>query len=718
MKCIVFPLRMMNIQFSSISLFINYRDCLRSKVEEVMEQFRQIGEALGSLKAVMVFRENIQINQRQCCLLHDVLSFAYDSIADEIRQNLKFEEKNGKWKVLEQPLREIHRVFKEGEAYIRQCLETKEWWAKAITLCHNTDCVEFHIHNLLCCMPVVIEVIESAAETSGWDQDEMQRKRLINSKKYRKEYRDVKLFQWKFGKPYLITQDLLNRYDTVWKEDRWFLFNKIHEKKLAGATKYEKKLIDLLLRNVERSESVEGKLLPSSILVGSKDYQVRRRMGNGSQYKEIQWLSESFVMRQFSGDVEALEPEITGLLSLSHPNILDYLCGFTDEEKKECFLIMELMSKTLSSHIKDIHGPRKRIPFLLHVAVDIMLQIARGMEYLHSRKVYHGELSPSNIFVKPRGTSPEGYLHAKVSGFGLSSVKDLNQKGNTNIQNGILPFIWYSPEVLEEQEQSGGGEANSKYTEKSDVYSFGMVCFELLTGKVPFEDSHLQGEKMSRNIRAGERPLFPLNSPKYVINLTKKCWHTDPNQRPSFSSICRILRCVKRFLAMNPGYNSQTEPPPLPLVDYCDVESALLRKFPSWASLESSKISQIPFQMFAYRVIEREKISMSSKENSESGSDASACDELVTSGDEPFPSIIERKSLVVPDSMNRRFTTRKSLDLKLTKQPGTPRVTSARPPQISPSGRTLRASSDNRLISSPRMIRRTSSGHASDSELS
>jgi len=92
-----------------------------------------------------------------------------------------------------------------------------------------------------------------------------------------------------------------------------------------------------------------------------------------------------------------------------------------------------------------------------------MLQIARGMEYLHSKKVYHGELNPSSILVKPRGTSPEGYLHAKVTGFGLTSVKDLNQKGNTN-QNGTPPFIWYSPEVLEEQDHSGGA-ANSKYTE-------------------------------------------------------------------------------------------------------------------------------------------------------------------------------------------------------------------------------------------------------------
>ncbi|MED6175054.1 hypothetical protein PIB30_074886 [Stylosanthes scabra] len=456
-----------------------------------MEQFRQIGEALGSLKALMLFKEKIQINQRQCCLVLDVFTFAYDTIADEIKHNLKFEERNVKWKGLEQPLKEIHKIFKEGESYVRNCLETKDWWAKAIILCHNTDSVELHIHNLLCCMPFVIEVIESAGEASGTDQDDTNKR-------------------------------------------KWILQQKMHEKKMAGTTKQEKRLIELILKNLQ--ESCEVKLIPSSTLVGSKDFQVKRRMGNG-QYKEIAWLGESFVIKHFTGEIEAMEPEIREVLSLSHPNIMDCLCGFTDDDKKECFLLMELMSKTLSTHIKEIHGPRKQKPFLLHVAIDVLLQIARGMEYLHSKKVYNGELNPSNILVKPRGNLPDGYLHAKVTGFRLSSAVEFPQKGSTNQnQNGASLFIWYAPEVLEEQENSGGA-LQSKYSEKSDVYSFGMVCFELLTGKVPFEDSHLQGEKMSRNIRAGERPLFSPNSPKYIVNLTKKCWHTEPDQRPSFSSI-------------------------------------------------------------------------------------------------------------------------------------------------------------------------------------
>ncbi|XP_050379913.1 LOW QUALITY PROTEIN: light-sensor Protein kinase-like [Argentina anserina] len=213
----------------------------------------------------------------------------------------------------------------------------------------------------------------------------------------------------------------------------------------------------------------------------------------GSQYKEILWLGESFASRQFYGEIEPLLPEISSLLSLSHPNIVHCLCAFTDEEKKECFLIMELMNKDLGSYIKEIYGPRKRIPFTLHVAIDLMLQIARGMEYLHSKKIYHGELNPCNILVKGRGLSTEGFLIAKISGFGLTSIKNSTHKNPSN-QNGSPPVIWYSPEVLEEQDCKNTESSEKKYTEKSDVYSFGMICFHLLTGKVPFEDSHLQGK--------------------------------------------------------------------------------------------------------------------------------------------------------------------------------------------------------------------------------
>ncbi|CAI9094263.1 OLC1v1029969C1 [Oldenlandia corymbosa var. corymbosa] len=590
-----------------------------------MDQFRQIGEVLGSLKALMVLKHDILINQRQCCLLFDIYVSAFETISDEIRQNFRLDERNIKWKPLELPLKELHRVFKEGELYIRYCLDVKDWWGKAISLHMNRDCVEFHIHNLLSCFPVVIEAIETVAEFSVSELEDMQKRRSALMRKYDSDWDNPKFFEWMYGKQYLVPRDTCTRLDSdsAWKEDRWLLLDAIREKKAAVPTtlaKHEHKLGDLLMNKLnsclQKEQNKKPRLLPSSVLVGSYDYHVKRRLGLGEGHvKEIQWLGESFALRTFFGDIEPLNEEIALVQSLSHPNILQHLCGFYDEERKEGFLLMELMNKDLKTCIRENSGQRKRLPFSVPVAVDIMLQIARGLEYLHSKSIYHGELNPSNILLKPRNCSAESYFHVKLTGFGLISIKTYSRSPHSDAD----PVIWYAPEVLAAQEQVGK-KGNIKYSEKADVYSFGMLCFELLTGKVPFEDSHLQGDKMVRNIRAGGRPLFPYPAPKYLANLTRKCWHPNPDLRPKFSAICRILRYIKMILIINPDHGQPESPPPL--VEYIDIEASYTKKFTGEGVNADyvAPVSQIPFQLYAYRIIQKEKTS-ANDENWEMGNE-------------------------------------------------------------------------------------------------
>ncbi|CAN1345456.1 Light-sensor Protein kinase [Linum perenne] len=518
-----------------------------------MEQFRKLGEELGGLKALMLFQDNIEINPRQC--------------------RLKFEERQVKWRVVEQPLREICRIFKEVE-------------------CYNRDSVEFHIHSLISTMPAVIEAIEIAGEFSGSDQEEGHLKRQ-----------------------YLVSKDLAARFERALMEDRWILMNKLREMKLvSNFTKQERQLADLMTKRIEGNWKM---MIPCTVLVGSRDYQVRRRLGSGSH----------FAVRHFFGNIEPMIPEIVQLGTLCHPNVLQLLCGFTDEDKKECFLLSELMAcRDIGNYIKEACGSKnsRRLPFSLPVAIDLMLQIARGMEYLHSKKVFHGSLNPSNILVRGGGSS----LLVKVSGFGLSTLKKkTNDTTTTGKSVTSLPFIWSAPEVLEEQDDN-----KQKFTEKSDVYSFAMVCFEILTGKVPFEDSHLQGDRMGRNIRAGERPLFPSQTPKFVANFTKRCWHPDPNFRPRFSTICRILRYAKKFLLLtSPNSNEATTMNVAPLMDYLEIDSRLRRRFQSWETADCS-VSEVPFQMFAYKVMEMERT------QKETPSDSSGSD---MSGDEAFVDVVD-----------------------------------------------------------------------------
>jgi serine/threonine protein kinase len=52
-----------------------------------------------------------------------------------------------------------------------------------------------------------------------------------------------------------------------------------------------------------------------------------------------------------------------------------------------------------------LKGKDSVLSLSLSIVVDIMLQIARGMEYLHSRKIFLGDLNPSNVLLKARNST-------------------------------------------------------------------------------------------------------------------------------------------------------------------------------------------------------------------------------------------------------------------------------------------------------------------------
>jgi serine/threonine protein kinase len=634
-----------------------------------MEQLRQLGEVVGSMNALMAFESELRINPRQCRLLADACAHSLATVTGEVRAHLRFEERGGaRWRALEPSLRELHRAFRDAEGYVRQCLDPRcSWWSRAAAAAHGTECVEQHLHGVLWCVAVAIEAVENAAEMAGSDAaDQVARRRMVLAKKYDGDMLEPGLFQRAHGKLYLVSPEFVSRMDSAWKEDRWLMPQLLEEMKSPSApkplTKSERRLADVLT-------APRGTLQPASVLL-STEYAVRRRLG--SRLKEAQWMGESVAVKHLIGGDDA-EAEVALLASVAHPNVSHAAHCFRDAERNEYFVVMDrLMAKDLGSYVKEACGARRRTPFPLVVAVDVMLQVARGMEYLHARKVCHGELNPSNVLVKPR--QPDGYVHVKVAGYGRSSTK---ASANANADGGDNACIWYAPEVLER-----GGDAGVKRTEKADVYSFAMICFQLLTGKVPFEDGHLQGNKTSRNIRAGERPLFPFQAPKYLVSLTKRCWHADPAQRPSFASVCRVLRYVKRFLVMNPpdhhqGQGQEADAPP---ADYLDIEAQLLRRIPSWQRGDgaAARVADVPFQMFAYRTVERERIAgvvPSRDKASDSGSDGNSAhgeeNGAVSSDDASSVSSVTVRSR--PASSDGKKTPARKADAKTPKQAGTRR---------------------------------------------
>ncbi|KAM3300562.1 hypothetical protein ACQJBY_041538 [Aegilops geniculata] len=741
-----------------------------------MEQLRQVGEALGGIAALMAFHHELRVNPRQCRLLADACELAFDAVAAEVRACLRFDDRlAGRWKPLESPLRELCRAVRDAEHYIRLCFGDLHagggsWWAHAAALTHGVESVELHLHGLLWCVAVVLEAVEVVAEaTAALNPDELARRRVLFARDYDKDLLDPALFRRsRVGRAYLATQELAARMDTAWAEDRWLLSQLLDEMRSRPLSRQEHRIADLLAapRGAEPHPA-------SALLLG--DFHMRRRLGGS--LKEVQWMGEAFAVKHYVGvdaDDSAVGAEAALLTSVAHPNVAHCRYCFRDEEKREAYLVMDqIMGKDLGSFFKEASGsakrPRAQLPLV--VVVDAMLQIARGMEHLHSKKIYHDELNPSNVLVKTRGGAPDAYLVVKVAGFaGDPAVASpgrkathaagagANANANAGGQNGsVNPCIWYAPEVLENDEP---GQAAARRTEKADVYSFGMISFELLTGKIPFEDNHLQGDNMSKNIRAGERPLFPFQAPKYLTGLTRRCWHGDPAQRPPFSSICRVLRYVKRFLVMNPEQHggqadasTPAQPPtatPTPPVDYLDIEALLLRKLPAWQKQADAapRVADVPFEMYAYRVVERERgkaAMLHIGRGSDSGSEAnSLCgDEGVHIG-ATVPDVVEAAPTSSPRAKTwaRSPSSKSSGSSRLAPSVSSPRkpagrvaaakagspqksrsmgvVRQAAPPQqVGALRRTPRIMSDGQLQAAviPQSRRRVAGGHASDSEL-
>ncbi|KAJ7142948.1 kinase-like domain-containing protein [Mycena epipterygia] len=210
-------------------------------------------------------------------------------------------------------------------------------------------------------------------------------------------------------------------------------------------------------------------------------------------------------------NVAVLRKEINIWLSLRHPNILQFLGANTLDDKP--FIVMPYVP----------HNARQFLAQRPTVdPIHILCDVSRGLEYLHSRKICHGDLKGLNVLV-------DASEKALLCDFGLARVKaDVTSRSNQEGDSQVLGSRnWMAPELL----------AGSPVRPASDVYAFGMTIYELYTDENPMSQV-AYWDFLEVVFRLGVRPERPDpdDFPKLtdsIWSLAEMCWVKDAKSRPT-----------------------------------------------------------------------------------------------------------------------------------------------------------------------------------------
>ncbi|RIB01226.1 kinase-like domain-containing protein [Gigaspora rosea] len=153
--------------------------------------------------------------------------------------------------------------------------------------------------------------------------------------------------------------------------------------------------------------------------------------------------------------------------------------------------------------------------------IRISTEITNGLKYLHDRGTIHRDLHSKNILMNDD--------KALIADFGISKNELEMTVTGSNIA-GMPAYI--EPQCLINE--------NGKRDRKSDIYSLGVLLWELTSGVPPFHNfgTLIIVIKISKN----EREKVVPNTPTNYVNLYKKCWSTDPNNRPELKDVLFELK--------------------------------------------------------------------------------------------------------------------------------------------------------------------------------
>ncbi|KAG6531599.1 hypothetical protein ZIOFF_005414 [Zingiber officinale] len=326
--------------------------------------------------------------------------------------------------------------------------------------------------------------------------------------------------------------------------------------KIATANNADNRAADRELFRINNSDDTDAHLIEAGNLVIS--IQVLRaatrnfapenvlgRGGFGIVYKGELHDGKMIAVKRTESSVvsnkawDEFKAEIAVLSRVRHRHLVSIL-GYSAEEN-EMLLVYEYMPQgALSKHL--FHWKKERLePLTWKKRLNIALDIARGLEYLHrfaNQCFIHRDFKSSNILLS------DDY-RAKISDFGLAKLAPDEKHSLATKLAGTFGYL--APEYA----------TTGKVTVKVDVFSFGIVLMELLTGLMALDETRSEPSRyllawfrsrmsIKENLKEIIDPVITLTDDTFdniciIAELAGQCAAEDPRRRPDMCHAVGVL---------------------------------------------------------------------------------------------------------------------------------------------------------------------------------
>ncbi|KAG2687615.1 hypothetical protein I3760_09G060100 [Carya illinoinensis] len=206
--------------------------------------------------------------------------------------------------------------------------------------------------------------------------------------------------------------------------------------------------------------------------------------------------------------------EVTLLSRLYHQNVIKFVAACR-KPPVYCVITEYLSEGSLRAYLHKLE--HKSLP--LHKLIAIALDIARGMEYIHSNGVIHRDLKPENVLI-------DQDFRMKIADFGIACEEVYCD----SLADDPGTYRWMAPEMIK----------HKSYGRRVDVYSFGLILWEMVAGTIPYEDMNPVQAAFAVVIK-NLRPIIPGDCPPAMRALIEQCWSLQPEKRPDFWQIVKVL---------------------------------------------------------------------------------------------------------------------------------------------------------------------------------